>query len=559
MDKSDVVVIGGVACGCKAAATLARRKPELKITLFQKEKDLSYAACGMPFFASGDIDSFRALTETSYNVVRDAEFFEKCKGFNAFTETQVIEIDRKEKKLKVKDLKTGDSYDHGYGKLVIATGAVPSDLQLEIPATDRIMHFTRPEHAINFRKLAQTGQVGTALVVGGGFIGCEIAEAATSLWGIETSLVEYESQILPYALDEEMALPVEKEMRDNGVKLYLGTAVTKFEMTDNGAVNVDFSDGSKHEFDYVFLCVGVHPASHLAKAAEIELGESGGIKVNQYMQTSDPDIYAGGDVVELTHQITGNPIYMPMGSLANRHGRVIADHIAGGNESFPGVLGAFMVKVFDFNVGSVGLTQNAAEDAGISANTVWATFEDKPDYYPESKSICLKMVFNPEDNSLLGIQGVGKGDIVRRVDVFSAFLQRKSKIDDLLDFEHGYAPPYSEALDPLYHLAAIAKSLESGFDQDNPGDDYEDSQIIVLDVREPEESESLPFKAKNMVKIPLTKLAESLDQLDKSKRYTILCHRGPRSYQAAHILKMAGFKNISYIAGGTTLAVKSLA
>jgi NADPH-dependent 2,4-dienoyl-CoA reductase/sulfur reductase-like enzyme/rhodanese-related sulfurtransferase len=559
MDKSDVVVIGGVACGCKAAATLARRKPELKITLFQKEKDLSYAACGMPFFASGDIESFRALTETSYNIVRDTEFFRKCKNFNAIIETEVIEIDREEKKVKVKDLKTGDSYDHGYDKLVIATGAVPTNLPLEIPETDRIMHFTSPDHARNFRQLAQTGKVGTALVVGGGFIGCEVAEAATSLWGIETTLVELEPQVLPYALDEEMALPVEKEMRDNGVKLYLGTSVTKFEMTDNGTVQVDFSDGSKHEFDYVFLCVGVNPASHLAEAAGLELGESGGIKVNQFMQTSDPNIYAGGDVVELTHRITGQPIYIPMGSLANRHGRIIGDHIAGGNEAFPGVLGAFMVKVFDLNVGSVGLTQNAAEDAGISANTVWATFADKPDYYPENKSICLKMVFNPEDSSLLGIQGVGKGDIVRRVDVFSAFLQKKAKIYDLLDFEHGYAPPYSEALDPLYHLAAIAKSLEKGFDQDNPGDDYENSNMIVLDVREPEETEAVPFKAKNTIKIPLTELVDNLDKLDKSKRYTILCHRGPRSYQAAHILKAAGFENVSYIAGGTTLAVKSLA
>ncbi|HDS01274.1 MAG TPA: pyridine nucleotide-disulfide oxidoreductase [candidate division Zixibacteria bacterium] len=558
MEKSDVVIIGGVACGCKAAATLARRKPDLKITLFQKEKDLSYATCGLPYFASGDVDSFRALTETSYNVVRDVDYFRKSKGFNAVTESEVIEINRKEKKVKVKDLRTGDSRDHGYDKLVIATGATPTKLPVDIPKTDRITPFTRPDDARNFRKLAQTGKIGSALVVGGGFIGCEMAEATASLWGIETTLVEMESQLLPYALDEDMAIPVAKEMEANDVKLYLNTAVTDFELDDD-KVKVILSNDKQLQVDYVFLCVGVDPASHLAEAVGLELGQSGGIKVNEYMQTSDPEIYAGGDVVELTHQITGNPIYIPLGSLANRHGRIIAEHIAGGEEKFPGVLGAFMVKVFDLNVGSVGLNQQAADEAGMNANSVWGSFVDKPDYYPESKPISLKMVFNPEDHSLLGIQAVGKGDVVRRIDVFSSLLQKKARIDDLLCFEHGYAPPYSEAIDPLYHLGAIAKSLEHGLEQESPGGDYSEGDFILLDVREPEEVEAIPFKAKNIVHIPLNDLADNLQNLEKSKRIVILCHRGMRSHQASHILRTAGFEHISYIAGGTTLAVKSLA
>ncbi|NIR65030.1 MAG: FAD-dependent oxidoreductase [candidate division Zixibacteria bacterium] len=558
MEKSDIVIIGGVACGCKAAATLARRNPNLRITLFQKEDDLSYATCGLPYFASGDVDSFRALTETSYNVVRDVEYFRKSKGFNAVTESEVIEINRIEKKVKVKDLKTGDSYDHGYDKLVISTGATPMKLPIDIPKTDRIMPFTRPEDARNFRKLAQTGEIGSALVVGGGFIGCEMAEATASLWGIETTLVEMENQLLPYALDEDMAIPVAKEMEANDIKFHLNTAVTEFELDDD-KVKVKLSNDEQLQVDYVFLCVGVNPASHLAEAAGLELGESGGIKVNEYMQTSDPDIYAGGDVVESIHQITGKPIYLPLGSIANRHGRIIADHIAGGDEKFPGVLGAFMIKVFDLNAGSVGLNQRAADEAGINANSVWASFVDKPDYYPESKPISLKMVFNPEDRSLLGIQAVGKGDVVRRIDVFSAFLQNKARIDDLLDFEHGYAPPYAEALDPLYQLGAIAKSLEHGFEQENPGNDYSRGDFILLDVREPEEVEALPFKAENAIHIPLNDLVDNIEKLDKSKKIVILCHRGMRSYQASHILKTAGFEHISYIAGGTTLAVKSLA
>jgi NADPH-dependent 2,4-dienoyl-CoA reductase/sulfur reductase-like enzyme/rhodanese-related sulfurtransferase len=559
MDKSEIVIIGGVACGCKTAASLARRMPQAMITLFQKEKELSYGTCGLPYFASGDIDSFRELTLTSYDVVRDSGFFKKSKNFDAVTESQVMAINREEKFVLVKDLKSGREYKHGYGKLVIATGANHKTLPLDIPVSDRIKPFTRPEHAINFRRMAQTGKIGSALILGGGFIGCEVAEAAAGLWGIETSLVEMEGQILPYVLDREMALPAEKEMENNGVKLYLGRSATKIEMPNEETVRVTLSDGTSLEVDYLFLCVGVKPATDLAREAGLEIGSTRGIKANQFMQTSDPDIYAGGDAVESTHCLTGKPIYIPMGSLANRHGRIIAEHISGGKESFPGVLGAFMIKVFEMNVGSVGLSEAEAIKNGIDVVSVWGSFVDKPDYYPENKSISIKMIIDAKDRRLVGLQGVGKGDIVRRVDVFSAFLQSKSRLDDLLNFEHGYAPPYSEALDPLYHLAAVAKSVELGFGQENPGGSFDSGDFILLDVREEEEIESIPFKTKNSVRIPLNDLRENLDKLDKGKKIVILCHRGPRSYQAAVILKNAGFENSSYIAGGTTLAVKSLA
>lgn len=559
MDNSDIVIIGGVACGCKTAATLARRMPQAKITLFQKEKDLSYGTCGLPYFASGDIDSFRDLTLTSWDTVRDSDYFKKSKNFDAVTESEVIAINREEKFVLVHDLKSCKEYKHGYGKLVIATGAKPKTIPIDFPDSDRIRPFTRPEHAINFRKMAQTGKIGSALILGGGFIGCEVAEASAGLWGIETSLVEMEEQILPFVLDREMAMAAEKEMEDNEVKLYLGKSVTKVELPNQETVRVTLSDDTSLEVDYLFMCVGVTPAADLAREAGLEIGPTGGIKVNQFLQTSDPETYAGGDVIESVHQITGKPIYIPMGSLANRHGRIIADHIAGGNESFPGALGAFMVKVFDLNVGSVGLSEDEAAKNGFDVVSVWGSFVDKPDYYPENKSISIKMIIDAKDKKLLGLQGVGRGDIVRRVDVFSAFLQNNSGLEELLNFEHGYAPPYSEALDPLYHLAAIAKSVEKGFRQENPGESFDSDDIILLDVREEEEIETLPFKAKNSIRIPLNDLRENLDKLDKSRKTVILCHRGPRSYQASVILKSAGFKNISYIAGGTTLAVKSLA
>ena len=559
MDKSDVVIIGGVACGCKTAASLARRKPEFKITLFQKEKELSYGTCGLPYFASGDIDSFRQLTETNYNVVRDIDFFKNSKGFDAVAESEVTKIDREKKIVHVKDLKSGDVYQHGYDKLVLATGASPVTPPIDFPQSDRISHFTRPSAAINFRKSAQTGQVGSALILGGGFIGCELAESCGGLWGLETTLVEKEPQLLPYVLDREMSLPVEKHLAENDVNVLVDTRVTKVEAPDDDTVVVTLTNDKKVTVDYLFVCAGVRPASELAREAGLELGESGGIAVDDSMRTSDPDIYAGGDVVELRHQVTGQPLYIPMGSLANRHGRIIAENIAGGNSRFPGALGAFMVKVFDYNVGTVGLSQSAAEAEGMEVFSVWGSFVDRPDYYPETEPVSVKIVIDSQTDLLLGVQAIGRGDVVRRIDVGSVFLQNKCRLDDLIDFEHGYAPPYSEALDPLYHLATQAKAIKRGFKIDSPDTIYDNAEIQVLDVREPDEIEALPFQASNLITISLNDLRDNLDKLERNRPIAVLCHRGPRSYQAACILKAAGFEQVSYVGGGTTLSVKSLA
>ena len=280
------------------------------------------------------------------------------------------------------------------------------------------------------------------------------------------------------------------------------------------------------------------------------------------MQTSDPDIYAGGDCVEQRHQLTGKKVFMPMGSLANRHGRVIAENIAGNKIKFPGVVGSFLVKVFDVNVGATGLSEQAALNNGLKAAALWGAFPDKPDYYPESKTFTLKMVYENNGSRLLGLQAVGEGDICRRIDVFASFLQRHAVTDDLLDCEPGYAPPYAEALDPLYHLAAMAASRKRGISFLNPGLDFDNfmehndfSGVIALDVREPEEIETQPWKSLEKYKvqpvtIPLNDLKERLGELDRAKKVLIMCKRGPRSFQAAHILKQAGFEDVHIIGGG---------
>jgi len=555
MEKSDFVIIGGVAAGPKTAAVLARRLPETKITLFQKEKYISYGTCGLPYFASGDINSFEELTLTSYGVARTPEFFKNSKGFNVIVQAEVTAINRQAKTITVKMLETGEIIEHSYGKLVIATGANAVRPPFPVANSPRIRPFTRPDDAINFRQLAQTGQIGSAVVVGGGFIGCEVAEAAGGLWGIEVTLIEKENQLLPYVLDFEMARMVEREMHRQNIKLLTGRLVEKIEVNAEGNPVVKIKGQDDISADYVFLCLGVKPEVTLAKACGLEIGVTGGIAVNNYLQTSDSDIYAGGDCIESENRLTGKKIYMPMGSLANRHGRVIAENLAGTKTEFPGVVGAFLVKVFDINVGSVGLSEQAAKKAGFYVDTVWASFPDKPDYYPEYKTFCVKIVY--DNNKLLGLQAVGKGDIFRRIDVFSSFLQNNGTLDDLLNFEQGYAPPYSEAIDPLHHLAAIAKAKSQGLKFINPGTDLEnyDGQPVWLDIREPDEVESdkWPYAEKHKpINIPLNDLRNRIGELDVNREIVLICKRGPRSYQATLILKQAGFKNVAIIGGGVT-------
>jgi rhodanese-related sulfurtransferase len=275
------------------------------------------------------------------------------------------------------------------------------------------------------------------------------------------------------------------------------------------------------------------------------------------MRTSDPQIYAGGDCTEAVSQVSGKKFYIPMGSLANRHGRVIAENIAGNRVEFPGAMGSFLVKVFDINIGAVGLSVQAAETAGIKAGAVWGTFPDKPDYYPESKVMTLKMAYESESGRIIGLQAIGAGDICRRIDTMSALMQAQATLDDVLAFEQGYAPPYSEAIDPLHHLAAMAQAQRAnqavfvgpGYELSDFGEDS-----VWLDVREAVEIETEPWPRDRikgrLMTIPLNELRERLDELDKNAKFVIVCKRGPRSYQASVILRQAGFEDVQIVSGG---------
>ena len=553
-NTSDFVIIGGVATGPKTAATLARRLPNASITLFEKTRYLSYASCGMPYFASGDLNRFEELTATAYGLPRDEQFFAATRGFSVLTGAEVIAIDRRRKIVQVKREGESKIIEHGYGKLVLATGSRPAAPPFPVSQSPRIRTFTRPDDAIVFRQFAEQGKIGTAVIVGAGYIGCEMAEAVGGLWGIETLLVEKEPHVLSTTLDSDMSCLVERHLKEKGIELRLRCAVNRIEGGQDGAT-VHLPGGESRAADFVMLCLGVVPETTLARACGLEVGSTGAIAVDDHFRTSDSDIYAGGDCAELTHRLTGEKVYLPLGSLANRHGWIIAENLAENSISYPGVLGSFLVKVFDLSIGGVGLNSRAAERAARKPAAVCGTFADRPDFYPESKTVMLKMIYDKHDGRLLGLQAVGAGDIARRVDVFSSFLHFGGTADDLLRFEHGYAPPYNEAVDPLHHVAAMVAAQRRGVKFSGPGDIAQQAgaDAIWVDVREKGEQQEKPLSRPEVVAVPLSQLRAEMARLPKDRTIILVCQRGGRAYQAAVMLRDAGFTQVIVLGGGKAM------
>ncbi len=559
MNESDrtlnVVIIGGVAAGPRAAARLKRLLPEANITLVNESKKLSYGACGLPYFTSGDISDINQLFKTSFGIVRNEEYFQGTKGFSVLTPYRAESINRIEKTVHVKHVEDEQERSLNYDYLIIAAGASP--IRPDIPGadSDRARTFSKPDDASYYRQLAETGQLGSVCIVGGGFIGCELSESFTALWGIETTVVEKESHVLPVILDEEMAALVQAEMVKNGVTVKCGVTAADF-VEGEDSVTVNLGE-EKLSVDQVVLAVGFAPNSRLAKECGLIIGETGGISVNDHLQTSEPSIYAGGDCVESYHRILNKGVFLPLGSIANRHGRLIADNIAGREDTFPGVVGSLVVKVFDINVAATGITEKCAKENNINAASVWGSFIDKAEYYPEWKYVFCKMVYERDSGRLLGLQAIGSGDVTRRVDVFAQLLHQSAALDDLLDIEAAYSPPYATALDPLYVLGCIAKNQEEdSINAVNPKflatNEFKDAALI--DVREDEERETEPLKIgnTNLVEIKLGDLRSRLPDLRLDGKAMVVCNRGVRGYEAARILKNAGHTNVSYLGGGVS-------
>ncbi len=542
-----IIVVGASAAGLRAAARARRRLPNARILVIDQGSFISYAGCGMPYFVSGDIQSVDKLKTTPYGLIRDANFFREAKGLEVVTETKVERIDRDTRKVHCKSMNTGEVLVYPYDKLVLATGArpiappgVPIDHQ-------RITTFRSLEDAISLRKSLETGKIEKVGIIGGGLIGCELAEAFSALWGAKVVLIEAAPNILSGVLDSEMALAVEAYLKSENIEIHTNCPFE--DITRAGETVTIKTAQANFEVDCAVFAVGVRPNSELAAGCGLAIGKTAGVVVDDKMATSDPNIFAAGDCVEVRHLISGKSVNLPLGSLANRQGRIIGSNLGGVDERFGPVVGSAAVKLFDMNIAATGLMETPARDAGFNVGCVWGTFTDRADYYPEAQNIHFKLVFDKQSGRLLGLQGYGKGEVVKRIDVFAALLKNEGKLEDLMDMEFAYAPPYAPAVDPLYALACAARNAVLEEVQPLAPDSCYDERVII-DLRRPDEVKSAPLPEKDILKIPFEEVRRRWEEIPQDKPLICICAKGVRSAESVRFLKEKGFSNIVYLGGG---------
>lgn len=554
MNSKRIIVIGGSAAGPKAASKARRMDENAEITLFQKASELSMASCGYPYYVGGFFDDRDQLLCSPAGVVRDSRFFWNAKKITTKVNTEVTSIDRANKAIHFIDLSTGEKGRAEYDKLIIATGATPR--KPPIPGIDLqgISTLQSLSDADYLRQIRDEGTIKKAVVIGGGLIGIETCEAL-HLAGIQITLIELLPQLLTF-LDKQMARLVEKYVQskanvilDNGVSEFLG---------ENGKlVAVKLQNGTEIPCDLAVMAIGVAPNSKLAREAGLPVGKTGGLIVNEFMQTADPDIYAVGDCIETTNLISNTPVHAPFGDLANLQGRVAGENVIAGNVAkFKGTIQTGICKVFDYGVGSTGLSEQNALRLGITnIETVFNASLDKPGFM-QGKLLITKLIVDKTTRKIVGAQVLGPGDVSKQVAIWAMAIQGNMTVEDMVNADLPYAPPYSLAIDHSIATAHIMQNKLNGFmdgiscinlkERLDNGD-----RPMFLDVRNPDEFEQMRLGIGEKL-IPLGQLRKRLNELpvDKSTEIITWCKISLRGYEAALILKANGYTNVKVLEGG---------
>ncbi|WP_319522283.1 FAD-dependent oxidoreductase [uncultured Desulfosarcina sp.] len=552
----DILIVGGVALGSKAACRFKRLEPGSRVTIIDQDRFVSYGGCGIPFYVSGDVNDVNDLRKTSFHMLRDEAFFKNCKDIEVLTRTRVERIDRENRQIHI--LREDGSTDAlPYDQLVLGTGSSPR--RLPIPGADLPMVHTASNlnDAQAIKELMTNGKVERAVVIGGGFIGLEMAEALADMWEVETTIVEYTSQIMPGFVSSMFARMAQHEMEKNGVRFYLGEQVQAIEGTDS--VKAVVTDKRRLEADLVVMAVGVTPNVELARDAGLTIGPTGAIAVDEHLRTSDPTIYAGGDCAEVRNLVTGQPGYFPLGSMANRQGRVIGTNLAGGNALFKGAVGAFAVKTFDAALAGAGLSIESARKAGYDAVSVQAAQLDRAHFYPKKSMLHLELVVDRQSRRILGVQGFGKdGDaVVGRINAVAAILEDHPTIDRLSNVELAYSPPFSSAMDALNSLANAAENMLDGRFQPIDAEGFAqkwsqgNGNLMILDCRARQDGEAFAEKyPERWINIPQDELRRRFGEVPRDKDLILLCNTGVRSYEAQLNLREMGMKDPVSVQGG---------
>lgn len=547
MKTEKVVVIGGVAAGTKAAAKAMRENPDLDIVILTRDRHVSYAGCGLPYYI-GDV-----IKEEKELLVKRPKDFMADFGIEVFTEMEAIKILPEEKTVLAKDLTSGENKKFAFDKLVLATGASPFIPPAEGAKLGNIITVRTVTGATAVKKLLSERDIRDAVVVGGGMIGLEVAENL-HLRGIKTTVVELAPHILP-THDADVALNVQKYLVEKGVTVHAGVAVKSFEDNGRGEVAAVITEAGTLKADLVVLSVGVRPNVELARECGIALGAAGAVAVNEKMETNLVDIYAVGDCAENVNLITGRPVWYPMGSTANKTGRVAGINLAGTRtkDTMQGVLGTSVLKLFDLNIAKTGLSARDAKTLGYNIETVLVPAADRAHYYPGGHIVVTKLIVDREKRTVLGGQIFGEGVVDKPIDILVTAITLGATVDQLAKLDLAYAPPFSTAISSTAVAANVMMNKLAGrFEGINPLElkDKMDAGAVLVDVRTKEEFfvRTIP----GSVNIPLRHLVEREDELDREKEIIIFCKVGLRSYLALLKLKRLGFEKVSVLEGGIT-------
>lgn len=539
-----VLIVGGVAGGATAAARLRRNDEHAQIIMFERGEYISFANCGLPYYI-GDV-----IKKKSKLTIQTPESFSGRFNVDVRTNSEVVAINRSAKTVTVRNVKDGSTYEESYDKLILSPGAAPFRPNLPDFDSKKVFTLRNIPDTYAIKDFCNKNHPKSAVIIGGGYIGIEVAENLYNL-GIKITVVELSDHIIPH-IDYDTAAHVHNHLRKKGVDLRLNTAVEAIEERGGGLV-FKLSKGGAIAADFAVLAAGVFPESELAKNAGLETGYRGAIVVDKTLRTSDENIYAVGDAIEVKNLVSGAPASIPLASPANKQGRIAADNICGKDDEYEGSLGSSILKVFDLVVAATGLSEAALKRSGILYQKSYTYSPSNASYYPGGLPMSIKLLFSPKDGRLLGAQAVGFTGVDKRMDVIATVMRLGGTVKDLTKLELCYAPPFSSAKDPVNIAGYTAENILNKrfvpfFAEDVPNIDPE--KAMLLDVRTHEEFENGTIPGASC--IPLDELRDNLDKLPKDKEIYIFCQIGLRGYIASRILTQHGFKNKN-LSGGYRL------
>lgn len=528
-----ILIVGGVAGGASAAARLRRLSEEDHIVMFERGEYISFANCGLPYYIGEVIQNRNKL------LVQTIEGMTNRFNLDIRNFTEVVKINRDEKKITARNVQTGEEYDESYDVLILSPGSKP--IRPNIPGIEEakaLFTIRNVPDTDKIKKYVDVVKPKQAVIVGGGFIGLEMAENLVER-GVEVTLVERSNQVMA-PIDYEMAQIVQTHLLEKGIDLVLDDGVESFE---NEGKQICLSSGKVIDTDMIILAIGVQPENSLAKDAGLDLGLRGAIKVNSHLQTSDSSIYAVGDVIEVKDYINEFETFVPLAWPANRQGRLVADHINGREAEYKGTMGTSIAKIFDLAVAATGNNEKTLQRIGIPYEVVHVHPNNHAGYYPGASQLTLKLIFDKETGKIYGAQGVGKDGVDKRIDVIATAIKGGLKVQDLPDLELAYAPPFSSAKDPVNYAGYVATNIMEGLVDTIQW--HEIDQIVenggyLIDVRDPQEVARGAIRGS--VNIPVNDLRDRLDEVPKDKDIYVSCQVGLRGYLAARILDENGIK-----------------